>query len=98
MELCVRYVPKMRRNLISLGVLDSKGYNYSARSGVIKVTHSIRVLMKEDKCENLYQLIGTIIVDVHVESTTGWRYDIWDGPVVDRSLGQLFLWWHVHIF
>lgn len=45
----VRYVPKMRRNPISFGVLDSKGCSYSARGGIMNVTHSIRALMKAEK-------------------------------------------------
>lgn len=35
----VRYIPMMHRNLVSLGVLESKGCGYSAR-GVMKVTRT----------------------------------------------------------
>lgn len=34
----MRYVPKMRKNLISLGRMDSKGFRYSAASGAMKIT------------------------------------------------------------
>ncbi|KAG8490786.1 hypothetical protein CXB51_014006 [Gossypium anomalum] len=34
----VRYVPELKRNLISLSTLDSKGYRYTAESGVLKIS------------------------------------------------------------
>lgn len=36
----VRYVPDLRKNLISLGTLDSLGYGYSAKDGVMKILYS----------------------------------------------------------
>ena len=32
----VRHIPDLKKNLISLGVLDSQGYKYSAQGGVLK--------------------------------------------------------------
>ncbi|KAG8496341.1 hypothetical protein CXB51_007486 [Gossypium anomalum] len=34
----VRHVPELKRNLISLSTLDSKGYRYTAESGVLKIS------------------------------------------------------------
>ena len=31
----VRYVPHLKRNLISLGLMDTKGYKYSGENGVL---------------------------------------------------------------
>lgn len=42
----VAYVPKMRRNLISLGWLDSMGCRFLAVDGVIKITWDYLVRVK----------------------------------------------------
>jgi uncharacterized membrane protein HdeD (DUF308 family) len=53
----VAYVSKMCRNLISLSQLDSKGYNYSLVSGVLKVPCGSTILMEREKYDGLYYLI-----------------------------------------
>lgn len=59
----VTYVPKMRRNLISLGRLDSKGYRYLAVGGAKKITRGCLVLMKREKCGNgLYRLMRNTVI------------------------------------
>ena len=52
----VAYVPKFRRNLISLSQLDSEGYGYKAHGGVMKVTKGNMVLMKGELCRGVYYL------------------------------------------
>ena len=54
----VRYIPKMKRNLISLSALDDQGYKYSGGGGVLKVTKGSLVVMKGDikKANGLYYL------------------------------------------
>ena len=42
----VKHVPKVKKNLISLGTLDSNGYGYKFVGGVIKVTKGAMVVMK----------------------------------------------------
>jgi hypothetical protein len=54
----VRHVPELRKNLISLGVLDSGGYKCTVQGGVLKVSKGILVVMKAKRIENLYQLEG----------------------------------------
>jgi hypothetical protein len=54
----VRHVPELRKNLISLGVLDSVGYKCTTQGGVLKVSKDILVVMKEKRIGNLYQLEG----------------------------------------
>ena len=44
----VRYIPKMKRNLISMSALDAKGYKYSGGDSVLKVTKGSLVVMKGD--------------------------------------------------
>ncbi|KAG8488527.1 hypothetical protein CXB51_016411 [Gossypium anomalum] len=37
----LRHVPELKRNLISLSTLNSKGYKYTAESGVLKISKAI---------------------------------------------------------
>ncbi|KAG9450482.1 hypothetical protein H6P81_010447 [Aristolochia fimbriata] len=58
----VRYVPKLKKNLISLGALDSNGCSFSPTGRIMKVKKGSMVVMKgEKKMENLYHLIGNTI-------------------------------------
>jgi hypothetical protein len=57
----VRYVPRMRRNLISLGTLEAMGYKYAVDNGVLKVTQGNRVILKGNRINNLYYLQGSTV-------------------------------------
>jgi hypothetical protein len=57
----VRYVPRMRRNLISLGTLEAMGYKYVVDNGVLKVTQGNRVILKGNRINNLYYLQGSTV-------------------------------------
>ena len=64
----VRHIPDLKRNLISLSTLDTKGYKYSGEGGVLKVSKGSLVVMKADiKSANLYHLRGTTISDNELE-------------------------------
>ena len=53
----VRHIPKLKRNLISLSTLDSKGYKYTAESRVLNISKSSFVVMKgQRKSAKLYVL------------------------------------------
>lgn len=54
----VVYVPKFRRNLISLSQLDSKGCKVSSAGGAMKISRGCMVLMKGEKCGGMFRLIG----------------------------------------
>ncbi|KAJ9561973.1 hypothetical protein OSB04_007133 [Centaurea solstitialis] len=58
----VRHVPEMKKNLISLGVLDKIGYKYSGGGGVIRVTKGALVVMKGVMKGTLYFLEGSTLV------------------------------------
>jgi hypothetical protein len=40
----VRHIPDMKKNLISLGTLDSKGYSYKSDNGIMKVSKGAMVV------------------------------------------------------
>ncbi|KAK3030465.1 hypothetical protein RJ639_039150 [Escallonia herrerae] len=52
----VRYVPELRKNLISLGTLDSNGCSYRATGGVMRIMKGALVVMKGLKQNSLYLL------------------------------------------
>ena len=56
----VRHVPDLKRNLISLGTLESKGCKYSAEGGVLKVSKGSRLLLKGLRQGDLYVLQASI--------------------------------------
>ncbi|GJU24648.1 transposable element [Tanacetum coccineum] len=58
----VRHVPDIKKNLISLGVLDSKGFKYTSENGVLRVSKGALVMMKATKgTSSLYTLQGETI-------------------------------------
>ena len=42
----MRYVLQMKKNLISVGVLEALGHTVSVRDGVLKITRGLMVMMK----------------------------------------------------
>ena len=54
----VRHIPELRKNLISLGVLDTNGYKTFIQSGVMKFYKGILLVMKAKKVGNIFQLEG----------------------------------------
>ena len=53
----VRHVPKVARNLISLGVLDDSGYVKKIEGGSMKICKGSMVVIKGIKKEGLYYLV-----------------------------------------
>ena len=58
----VWYVQKLKKNLVSLGALESKGFTMSMRNGIIKVTSSSLVVMKGTRRINLYYYNGSTVI------------------------------------
>jgi len=56
----VGHVPGLKRNLISLGPLDAKGYRCSSQGGVLNVSNGAMVVLKGEISRGLYQLIGNL--------------------------------------
>lgn len=54
----VRYVPNLKRNLISLGMLDKNGYTFTAKDGFIKVTKGSLVVMQGVRRNGIYTIFG----------------------------------------
>ncbi|GJS31121.1 retrovirus-related pol polyprotein from transposon TNT 1-94 [Tanacetum coccineum] len=55
----VRYIPELKRNLISLGTLEKEGYTVKMQSGKVKVINGSRVIFTEIRKDNcVYSLDG----------------------------------------
>ncbi|GAA0154673.1 hypothetical protein LIER_37939 [Lithospermum erythrorhizon] len=59
----VRHVPHMTKNLISLSLLDKKGFSFNGECGVIHVCKCSNMIMKGVKRGTLYFLQGTTLLD-----------------------------------
>ncbi|KAH9736371.1 hypothetical protein KPL71_018077 [Citrus sinensis] len=57
----VRHAPRLKRNLISLGMLDSLGYFFKSRSGGLEIRKGTEIVMKGVKENGLYVLQGSSV-------------------------------------
>jgi len=58
----VRHVQDLKKNLLSLGDLEARGYKFSGVNGVIKVTRGSMMILKGERIANLYKLTESIII------------------------------------
>ena len=58
----VRYIPDLKRNLISLGMLDQIGCSFKAENGCLKVVKGSMVIIKGVKMNELYILDGRTVI------------------------------------
>ena len=65
----VRYVPHLKRNLISIGALEALGLAVSIRDGVLKIIKGSMVVLKGVRRNNLYYLNGSTITGQVATST-----------------------------
>jgi hypothetical protein len=59
----VWHVPDLKKNLISLRILDSLEYEYSGGGGFIWVKKGSLVVMEGNKVDGLYFLQGSMVID-----------------------------------
>jgi len=72
----VRYIPKLKRNLISLGTLESLRCKYLAEGGVLKVSKGSLVLLKANRIGSLYVLQGTNVTGSVAVSSSVAKNDV----------------------
>lgn len=87
----VRYVPDLKRNLISLGVLESKGFNFKSEKGIMNIFKNSRVIMRGFRDHSLYYLDGITVVgasksNVH-DNAFLWHKRL--GHVCERCVNEL---------
>ena len=59
----VRYVPQVKKNLISVGALEVLGHRVSIRDGILKMNKGSMVVLKGIWNNNLYYLMGSMITE-----------------------------------
>ena len=57
----VRHIPDMKKNLISLGALDSNGCRCILEKGVLRVIVGAQMVMKSKNWESLYEFTDSTI-------------------------------------
>ena len=58
----VRFVPNLKRNLVSLDKLDRKGYLFRGENGTLEVMKDSRIVMRGVRKHGLYSLEGEVVV------------------------------------
>ena len=81
----VRHILDLKKNLISLGTLDSQGCKYCTEGGVLRVCKGSLIVIKGKLVNGLYLLQGSTIVGVAVVSSS-----------LDHDLDTTRL-WHMHL-
>ncbi|GFZ10585.1 tetratricopeptide repeat (TPR)-like superfamily protein [Actinidia rufa] len=56
----VMHVPNLQKNLISIGMLDSKGCNFDASGGILRVSKRNKEMLWGKKAGGLYRLEGSV--------------------------------------
>ncbi|KAK2447548.1 secreted RxLR effector protein [Trifolium repens] len=90
----VRYIPELKRNLISISMFDGLGYCTRIERGVMRISHGALVIAKGSKINGLYILDGSTVISnalaVSVETediTKLWHLRL--GHVSERGLVEL---------
>ncbi|GFY95137.1 hypothetical protein Acr_10g0005220 [Actinidia rufa] len=56
----IRHVPNLRKNLISIGMLDAKGCSFDASGGILRVSKGNKEMLWGKKTGGLYRLEGNV--------------------------------------
>ena len=92
----VRYIPKLKRNLISINMFDDLGYSTRILNGVLKISNGSLIIAKgnKNKSNGLFILEGSTIVghasvasNTLIDKTKLWHLRL--GHVSERGLHEL---------
>jgi len=73
----VRHILNLKKNLLSLGALEARGYKFSGADGGIKVTKGSMTILKGEQTTNLYKLTRSIIVGNSVATEKEYTTRLW---------------------
>lgn len=65
----VRFIPELKHNLISLGILESDGSWFKSENGVLKIFKNKDLIMTGNKKSSLYSLVGSTVIGVSSVAT-----------------------------
>ena len=60
----IRHILELKRNLISLGMLDQHGYTYKCYDGFLKVSKGSMTIMEGIRSNGLYTLQASTVIGV----------------------------------
>lgn len=87
----VRYLHALKRNLLSIGVLDKKGYVISAKNSTMRISPGSMTIMKGNKINGIYFLDGNIVTStvsaIDIDKTKIWHLRL--GDVSEKALQEL---------
>ncbi|KAH9699499.1 hypothetical protein KPL71_024377 [Citrus sinensis] len=88
----VRFVLALKKNLISVGALEAKGYKVTIEDGIMKFTHGAMVILQGVRRHNLYYLNGGTtdeanVAETHSDTTKLWHVRL--GHTGEKSLQTL---------
>ena len=90
----VRYVPDLKKNLISLGTLHTNGFRYKTVDDGLKVSKGAMTVMRARRISgNIYLLLGSTIVggaaivESESDSTTLWHMRL--GHIGEHGMTEL---------
>ena len=92
----VKYVPKLKRNFISLGMLDKMRCLVKLESDILKVMKGSMVVMKENMSNGLYVLQGSAVTsevavtNQNIDKSMLWHMRL--GHMSERGLKELTTW------
>lgn len=61
MLLDVRFIPEVKRNLISLGTLEKKGLSFTSENGEMRISKNSKTKMIAQRMGSLYYLEATVV-------------------------------------
>lgn len=90
----VRYVPDLKRNLISVGELDKKGYLFKGENSELLVVKGSVVVIRGIKKKGLYSLDGDVVIGTTTSAfeKLSQKTEIWHkrlGHMSERGLIEL---------
>lgn len=65
----MRYIPHLKRNLISLGMLESNGFWFKFESRILKIFKGTELIMKGIKKNCLYSFVGSSVIGLSTIAT-----------------------------
>ena len=87
----VRFVPQLRKNIISLGALEAAGYRVTLADARLKVTFGSMIVMKGVRRRNLYYLHGSTVIDREM-TTSSDSARLWHCLVLGYMIGNTVHW------